>query len=173
MSTATAEQPRTAAHRASVGSPRRGPSSRVGQAVVPALDHHPARRRRVPGSACPPEPLQSRTGRHTTPVRRPPRPHVASLAGIFAQLAIGVLGVLVIAGEYSTGMIRATLAAVPSRLPVLWAKAAVFAAVTLVPTVPSVLAAFLIGQSILGAKHLQTWFGHPGVRAPSSGRRFT
>ena len=43
-----------------------------------------------------------------------------------AQLALGVLGVLVTAGEYSTGMIRSTLAAVPRRLPVLWAKSAVF-----------------------------------------------
>src|SRR6476620_3128024 len=77
-------------------------------------------------------------------------PTSRSLAGIFlAQLAIGVLGVLLITGEYATGMIRATLAAVPSRLPVLWAKAVVFAAVTLALTVPSVLGAFLIGQSIL------------------------
>ena len=51
-----------------------------------------------------------------------------SLAGVqLAQLAIGVLGVLVITGEYSTGMIRATMTAVPKRLPVLWAKAIVFA----------------------------------------------
>ena len=49
-----------------------------------------------------------------------------------AQLAIGVLGVLVISGEYSTGMIRSSLMAVPRRLPVLWAKLAVFAAVTFV-----------------------------------------
>ncbi|MGO4603278.1 hypothetical protein [Terrabacter sp. 2YAF2] len=91
-------------------------------------------------------------------------PTSRSLAGIFlAQLAIGVLGVLLVTGEYATGMIRATLAAVPSRLPVLWAKAAVFAAVTLVLTVPSVLGAFLIGQSILGAKHLQAGLGDPGV----------
>jgi ABC-type transport system involved in multi-copper enzyme maturation permease subunit len=91
-------------------------------------------------------------------------PTSRSLAGIFlAQLAIGVLGVLLITGEYATGMIRATLAAVPSRLPVLWAKAVVFATVTLVVTVPSVLAAFLIGQSILKGKDLQTGLGDPGV----------
>src|SRR3954453_12891639 len=46
-----------------------------------------------------------------------------------AQLAIGVLGVLVIAGEYSTGMIRSTFMAVPRRLPVLWAKLAAFCSV--------------------------------------------
>ena len=39
-----------------------------------------------------------------------------------AQLAIAVLGVLVITGEYSTGMIRASFTAVPKRLPVLWGR---------------------------------------------------
>jgi ABC-2 type transport system permease protein len=43
----------------------------------------------------------------------------------FGQLIAAVLGVLVISGEYSTGMIRSTLAAVPARLPVLAAKAIV------------------------------------------------
>ena len=91
-------------------------------------------------------------------------PTARSLSGIFlAQLAIGVLGVLLITGEYATGMIRATFAAVPARLPVLWAKAAVFAAVTLVLMVPSVIGAFLIGQSILTSKHLQTKLSDPGV----------
>jgi ABC-2 type transport system permease protein len=91
-------------------------------------------------------------------------PTTRSLSGIFlAQLAIGVLGVLLISGEYATGMIRATFAAVPARLPVLWAKAAVFATVTLVLMVPSVLAAFLIGQSILTSKHLQANLSDPGV----------
>jgi ABC-type transport system involved in multi-copper enzyme maturation permease subunit len=91
-------------------------------------------------------------------------PTSRSLAGVFlAQLAIGVLGVLFVTGEYATGMIRATLAAVPARLPMLWAKAIVFAAVTLVLTVPSTLAAFLIGQSIFSRKHLQASLGDPGV----------
>ena len=49
----------------------------------------------------------------------------ASLLGLlFAQLVLGVVGVLAFSGEYGTGMIRATLAVVPSRLPVLWAKLA-------------------------------------------------
>lgn len=46
-----------------------------------------------------------------------------------AQLSVAVLGVLTIAGEYSTGMIRSTLVAVPKRLPVLAAKALVLTAV--------------------------------------------
>ncbi len=49
-------------------------------------------------------------------------PLEVNLAGVqIAQLAFGVLVVLVITGEYSTGMIRATMAGVPKRLPVLWA----------------------------------------------------
>jgi ABC-2 type transport system permease protein len=46
-----------------------------------------------------------------------------------AQLSVAVLGVLTIAGEYSTGMIRSTIAAVPRRVPVLAAKALVLSAV--------------------------------------------
>lgn len=91
-------------------------------------------------------------------------PTTRSLAGVFlAQLAIGVLGVLLISGEYATGMIRATFAAVPARLPVLWAKTAVFAGVTLVLSIPSVVGAFLIGQSIFSSKSLQTDLSQPGV----------
>ncbi len=55
-----------------------------------------------------------------------------SLYGILlAQLVISVLGVLMFSGEYGTGMIRATLAVVPSRLPVLWAKLIVLAGLVL------------------------------------------
>ncbi len=73
-----------------------------------------------------------------------------SLIGVnFAQLALGVLGVLVISGEYSTGMIRSTFSAVPKRLPVLWAKAGVFGAVTLALTIPAMLIAFFSAQAIL------------------------
>ncbi|GAA4627949.1 ABC transporter permease subunit [Cellulomonas oligotrophica] len=52
-----------------------------------------------------------------------------------AQLALVVLGVLLITGEYSTGMVRSTFAAVPSRLPVLGAKAVVTAIAAAVVTV--------------------------------------
>jgi ABC-2 type transport system permease protein len=91
-------------------------------------------------------------------------PTSTSLGGIFlAQMAVGVLGVLLITGEYATGMIRASFAAVPRRLPVLWAKLGVFAAVTLALMVPATLAAFFIGQSILSSKHIETTFGQPGV----------
>ncbi len=87
-----------------------------------------------------------------------------SLSGIMlAQLAIGVLGVLVMTSEYSTGMIRATFAATPQRRLVLGAKAAVFAGVTVVIGVASCFAAFFAGQAILSGHHLQTTIGAPGV----------
>jgi ABC-2 type transport system permease protein len=74
-----------------------------------------------------------------------------TLRGIYlAQLAVGVLGVLLISGEYATGMIRASLSAVPRRVPVLAAKALVFGAVTFVLCLVMALIAFLAGQSVLG-----------------------
>ena len=88
-----------------------------------------------------------------------------ALAGVnVAQLAIAVLGVLVITGEYSTGMIRSSLIAVPKRLPVLWAKIGVYAVVSFVLTVPAVIIAFFASQAVLSRHHiLQISFGDPGV----------
>ena len=87
-----------------------------------------------------------------------------SMIGLnFAQLAIGVLGVLVISAEYSTGMIRSSFCAVPRRLPVLWAKAGTYAAVTLVLMVPAALVAFFVSQSILSGQHIQIAFSQAGV----------
>ncbi len=80
-----------------------------------------------------------------------------------AQLAIGVLGVLVISAEYSTGMIRASFTAVPKRLPVLWAKAGVFAGVTFALMLPAVLIAFFASQSILSRHDASYSWSHPGV----------
>src|SRR5207248_2390134 len=66
-----------------------------------------------------------------------------ALAGVnLSQLSIAVLGVLVITGEYSTGMIRASFTAVPKWLPVLWAKLGVYAVVSLLFALPSVMIAY-------------------------------
>ena len=103
---------------------------------------------------------------HLSPRERAHRqPLDVALSGVnVAQLAIGVLGVLLISGEYSTGMIRSTFVAVPKRLPVLWAKAIVYAAVTLALTVPAVLIGFFGSQAILRNHHiLELSFSHPGV----------
>lgn len=78
-------------------------------------------------------------------------PVMISLGGVnLAQLAIGVLGVLLVTGEYGTGMIRATLMAVPRRWPVLLAKLVVFCAITAVLMLAAAFAAFLLGQQLLG-----------------------
>jgi hypothetical protein len=77
-----------------------------------------------------------------------------TLRGFYlAQLAVGVLGVLFITGEYSTGMIRATLTAVPKRVPVWVAKIVVFAAVIFSITLVAAFIAFLGGQAVLSTYH--------------------
>jgi ABC-2 type transport system permease protein len=87
-----------------------------------------------------------------------------SLRGIFlAQLAVGVLGVLLITGEYATGMIRASLAAVPRRVPVLIAKAGVFGLVTFLVSTAMSLIAFLSGQAVLSGDHLGVSLASPGA----------
>jgi ABC-2 type transport system permease protein len=80
-----------------------------------------------------------------------------------AQLAIGVLGVLLISGEYSGGMIRATLGAVPKRLPVLWAKLIVLTTLTLVTMLPVAVLTFFVSQRFLSAEHIQTTWSTPNV----------
>jgi ABC-2 type transport system permease protein len=87
-----------------------------------------------------------------------------SLSGFFpAQLAVGVLGVVVITSEYQTESIRATLTAVPQRPVVLAAKAAVFAAVAATTGTVAALASFAVGQAILADKHIQTHLGDPAA----------
>ena len=108
----------------------------------------------------------------TLRVTRPPDPAAAasfdptavSLVGVqLAELAVGVLGVLLVTGEYSSGTIRTTLAAVPARLPVLWGKAVAFALTTLILCAPAAVVAFLVGQSILAREQLDTSLGQPGT----------
>jgi ABC-2 type transport system permease protein len=73
----------------------------------------------------------------------------AALLGLlFAQLVIGVVGVLAFSGEYGTGMIRATLAVVPARLPVLWAKVIVLAGLVLPVTLLCAVADFFTATAI-------------------------
>lgn len=90
--------------------------------------------------------------------------HVGNvLAGrLLAELIVGAAGVMAISGEYATGMIRATLAAVPARLPVLWAKLGIFAVVTFVLMTLASFAAFFAGTAILSA-HWQFSLSDPGT----------
>ena len=103
---------------------------------------------------------------HMSPSDRAGRhPLDIALAGVnVGQLAIAVLGVLMITGEYSTGMIRSTMMAVPKRLPVLWAKLGLYAVVSFALMLPAVLISFFASQSILAGHHiLQISFSSPGV----------
>jgi ABC-2 type transport system permease protein len=106
-------------------------------------------------------------------VARPPRgaaamasfdPAAISLSGVqLAQIAVGVLGVLLVTSEYNTGLFRTTFAAVPRRVPVLWGKAALLAATVTAVSLPALFAAFVEGQSILSPHHLSVSLSHPGV----------
>ena len=87
-----------------------------------------------------------------------------SLTGtFFAQLAIGVLGVLLITGEYSTGMIRSSLTVVPSRLPMLWGKLAVFAGTVFLTMLAASFTTFIVGQALLSGQHLDASLSDPGA----------
>jgi ABC-2 type transport system permease protein len=89
-----------------------------------------------------------------------------SLSGLhLSQIAIGVLGALVITSEYGTGMIRATFTAVPRRRLVLTAKAIVFATTALLAGIGSCLAAYLTFQAFLpgDGDNLTSSIGDPGV----------
>lgn len=89
---------------------------------------------------------------------------LTSINGLYlAQIAVGTLGVLVISSEYGTGMIRATMTAVPQRRAVLAAKGIVFAACTLVAGELLSVTAFAIGQVILAPAHASVGLDHPGT----------
>ena len=75
-----------------------------------------------------------------------------SLSGFhLAELAIIVVGVLTISGEYATGLIRSTMSSEPKRLPVLWAKLAVFSAVTMVTMIVAAFISFFAARAVMGS----------------------
>jgi ABC-2 type transport system permease protein len=81
----------------------------------------------------------------------------------FAVVAFGVLGVLLMSGEYGTGMIRSSLTAVPRRLPVLWAKLAVFAGAIFAVSLAASFVSFFAGQALLSSHHLNVAITAPGA----------
>jgi ABC-2 type transport system permease protein len=85
------------------------------------------------------------------------------IALLFCQLAIGVLGVLVMSAEYGTGTIRATFSAAPRRPQVLAAKVIVFGVVALVVAEIVAFASFLIGQALLSAPATHASLSTPGA----------
>jgi ABC-type transport system involved in multi-copper enzyme maturation permease subunit len=89
-----------------------------------------------------------------------------SMGGIhLSQVAVGVLGVLVITSEYGTGMIKATMSAVPRRGTVLAAKAIVFALISLIGGCISTFAAYFAFEAFLPSdgSYMKTSLSDPGV----------
>jgi ABC-type transport system involved in multi-copper enzyme maturation permease subunit len=94
------------------------------------------------------------------------RSHAASISLfglLFGQLVIVVLGALAISSEYSTGMIRTALTAMPRRVTFFTAKALVFGAVAVVTGLVTSFLAFFAGQAILSGQHVSATLGQPDV----------
>jgi len=94
----------------------------------------------------------------------------SSTFGVFlTQLVVAVLGVLVISGEYSTGMVRSTFTAVPKRLPVLAAKAAVLFAATFLVGVVAAIGGFAVATLVYAGSDLSASLVDPDVFLPMLG----
>jgi ABC-2 type transport system permease protein len=93
----------------------------------------------------------------------------ATFGVFFAQLIVAVIGALVITGEYSTGMIRSTLAAVPTRLPAFFAKASILFVATFVVGLISTLGSLAIVTPVLAAQGIHGSLTDPNVYLPILG----
>ena len=77
-------------------------------------------------------------------------PAKVSLTGVYlGQVVVAVVAVLAISGEYSSGMIRTTLAAMPRRTTVLAAKAVLITSLTLAAGILAIAGSLLAGRLIL------------------------
>jgi ABC-2 type transport system permease protein len=101
-------------------------------------------------------------------------PTQTSLYGlVLGQLIIGVLGVLTVTSEYSTGMIRTSLTSMPRRGTMIAAKAVVLAAVALGTGLVASFGAFFAGQGLMAGHHIGATLGQPHVlRAVIGGALF-
>jgi ABC-2 type transport system permease protein len=87
-----------------------------------------------------------------------------SLTGIaFGQAVVAILAVLAVSGEYSTGMIRVTFAAIPRRITVLAAKAAVVSGLVLVAGIVAVLASIVVGRLLLPSNGFTAEHGYQAL----------
>jgi hypothetical protein len=97
-------------------------------------------------------------------------PTGVSQAGVaIASLAIAVLGVLCISSEYTSGMIRTSLTAVPKRGRVLAGKSLVLGAVTFVVAEVVSFGAFFVGQALISGHAPTAALGDPGVARAVAG----
>lgn len=94
----------------------------------------------------------------------------SSVFGIYlAQLVVAVLGVLVVSGEYGTGMIRSTLAAVPTRLPALAAKAGVLFVATFIVGLLSTVGAYFVSTAVYSGYGVSASLTDPDLLLPMLG----
>ncbi|WP_448004909.1 ABC transporter permease [Agromyces bauzanensis] len=94
----------------------------------------------------------------------------SSTVGVFlAQLVVAVLGVLVIGGEYGTGMSRSTFTAVPKRLPVLAAKATVLFVVTFLIGLVATVGGFFVSAAVYSGHDVSASLTDPDVFLPLLG----
>lgn len=89
--------------------------------------------------------------------------------GIIGQLLVAVLGVLLIGGEYSTGQIRSSFAAVPNRLPVLAAKAIVFATTTFIASLSALVATYFVCAPVFAGKGVDSSIWDWAIAGPILG----
>ena len=82
---------------------------------------------------------------------------------LLGQLVIVVLGALMITSEYSTGTVRTSLTVMPRRGTLYAAKAAVFAAVSLVVSFATSFGTFFLGRALLASTHAPMSLSQPGV----------
>jgi len=88
----------------------------------------------------------------------------SAFAGLtFAQLALGVLGVLTVTSEYSSGTIIPALTAQPRRSVAFMAKAGTVFGVAMLAGQSLAFGSYLLGQAVLHSKHLDIGLGAPGV----------
>jgi hypothetical protein len=91
-------------------------------------------------------------------------PSGGALSGTgLAQLAVIAFGVVAVTGEYRTRMIRSSVAAVPTRLPLVWGKAAVVAASAAVVSLAALLLSFLVASLVVATEELSISLTTPGV----------
>ena len=89
-------------------------------------------------------------------------PARVSLAGIYlGQAVVAVMAVLVISGEYDTGMIHVTLAAMPRRMTVLGAKAVLISGLALLAGTVAVLGSVLAGRLLMPGRGFTVAHGYP------------
>lgn len=93
----------------------------------------------------------------------------ATFGVFFGQLVVAVLGVLAVSGEYSTGMIRSSITAVPRRLPMLAAKAVVLFVATFLVGLLSTLGSYLVAAPILAGKGITAGLADPDLLLPLLG----